>query len=143
MLVLVNGCPGESGGLPDGSGGGDGYRYDAGLVLVDATTDIDRSVDGASTQSDQGQPKDLGLPADSEAQALDGPTTTSGDVGDPCVYNEQCKYGFCAGNTHTGERFCTKVCDPCSPDPCPVGSGCQDAGMAFICAPGYPNAPCN
>lgn len=67
----------------------------------------------------------------------------SGELGDPCNYNEDCNENICSMNTHTGVKFCTKVCDPCATEPCPSGFGCQDAGLAFICAPNYPNAPCN
>ena len=72
---------------------------------------------------------------------LDGWTGTD-DVGKPCTSNSQCQGGLCAQNTHTGVWFCTKQCDRCAATPCPTGSGCQNAGPFYICAPGYPNAPC-
>ncbi len=64
------------------------------------------------------------------------------DVGKACTGNSQCMFGLCAQNTHTGKWFCTKKCDPCQANPCPTGSGCQNAGLMYICAPNYPNAKC-
>lgn len=64
------------------------------------------------------------------------------DVGKACKSNGDCMFGICGQNTHTGKWFCTKKCDPCQPNPCPAGSGCQNAGPMYICAPNYPNAKC-
>ncbi len=64
------------------------------------------------------------------------------DIGKTCKGNGDCMYGLCAQNTHNGKWFCTKKCDPCKPSPCPSGSGCQNAGLMYICAPNYPNAKC-
>lgn len=129
-------CPGEA---PHDQDRG-GYLYDAGLALVEAGAHADLGHD-AGKQADRGIPADA-LPADHPAPAPDTGATATGAIGDPCTYNEQCQYGICAQNTHTGQRFCTALCDPCAAQPCPEGSGCQNAGPAYICAPGYPNAPC-
>ena len=78
------------------------------------------------------------LVADSRPAADSG----GNDIGKPCTSYADCSTGLCAQNTHTGAWFCTKQCAPCAPSPCPAGTGCQNAGMMYICAPGYPNAPC-
>lgn len=64
------------------------------------------------------------------------------DIGKTCTSNNDCIHKLCAQNTHTGKWFCTKSCNPCTANPCPTGSGCQNAGPFYICAPNYPNAPC-
>ncbi len=105
-----------------------------------------KTVDGQPATADGKAKSDLKPKTDTGVKQDVKPAadawTGSSDIGKPCTSNGQCQFGFCATNTHTGVQFCTKVCDPCASSPCPAGSGCQDAGLAFICAPGYPNAPC-
>ena len=110
---------------PPGDSKGDSAKPDQ--APGDTAVPLDKAVDAKPPL-----PKDTGLPD----------WSGDNDIGKPCSGNSQCQYGLCAQNTHTGAWFCTKQCDPCAADPCPSGSGCQNAGLMYICAPGYPNAPC-
>lgn len=54
-----------------------------------------------------------------------------GDVGDPCVANDDCVEGlFCA--SLTGRSWCTR---PCASEECPAGFSCVPAGETEVCAP--------
>ena len=136
---LIAACPGEVGQprqevkimLPDGPARDGPVSVTDGPVQLDGTPKLP---DGKPKLPDS-KPK---LPD----QAKPAQDWGANDIGKPCTGNGDCAYGLCATNTHTGVKFCTKVCDPCTASPCPTGSGCQNAGLAYICAPGYPNAPC-
>lgn len=147
-LVSLTACAGD---LPrKGTDDGSAARFDRGLVVV-----IDAAPsDGVPLPTDKGTTvtPDKGVSPtpdkgttpipDTGTVRLDGWTGTD-DIGKPCTSNNQCQGGLCAQNTHTGVFFCTKQCDRCAATPCPTGSGCQNAGPFYICAPGYPNAPCS
>lgn len=147
-LLSLAACPGDSP-ITKGSDGST-TRFDRGLVVViDAapTDGVPLPPDkGTTTTPDKGisPPPDKGTTPipDKGTVKLDGWTGTD-DIGKPCTSNNQCQGGLCAQNTHTGVFFCTKQCDRCAATPCPTGSGCQNAGPFYICAPGYPNAPCS
>lgn len=152
-LFSVAACAGD---LPrKGTDDGSTTRFDRGLVvMVDAAPPdgakpppdgftSDRGITPTPDKSITPTPdKGVTPTPDKGTIKLDGWTGTD-DIGKPCSGNSQCQYGLCAQNTHTGVWFCTKQCDRCAATPCPTGSGCQNAGPFYICAPGYPNAPCN
>jgi len=137
---LIAGCPGEVGQpkreimitLPDGP------ARDGPASVTDGPKP---SVDGKPKTPD-GKPKLPDSKPKLPDQAKPAQDWGANDIGKPCTGNGDCIYGLCAQNTHTGVWFCTKACDPCTASPCPAGSGCQNAGPFYICAPGYPNAPC-
>jgi hypothetical protein len=130
IALLLGGCAGEI-----------GHRTEAGVLLVDTAPSDVRRVDGKLATVDQ-QRVDLKVqPADLPPATVDSWVGVD-DIGKPCTLNSDCQHQLCATNTHTGVKFCTKVCDRCTATPCPTGSGCQNAGLSYICAPGYPNAPC-
>lgn len=139
VVCLLLGCPGE---MPRS-------KQEGGVILADGpVVDGLRPFDGLKPSSDGTTKLPDGKPkvADSKPKTPDQPKPSldwgGNDIGKPCTSNGECIYGLCAQNTHTGVNFCTKTCDPCVGTPCPSGSGCQNAGLAYICAPGYPNAPC-
>ncbi len=146
VATLFSACAGD---LPrrDDPKDGSTVRFDRGLAILDAGGGaVDRGgpkVDSSPVARDKGAatPDTFSSPPDKGPLQSDT-WTGSDDIGKTCVSNGDCMHGLCAQNTHTGVRFCTKTCDPCAPTPCPSGSGCQNAGIAHICAPGYPNAPC-
>jgi len=117
------------------------------VTLMDASgdgtvsgSDTSASKDGPLAQPDQ---KAADLEPVADVKPWPQPDTTgSHDIGKICQVNSDCMFNLCATNTHTGTKFCTKTCNPCTASPCPTGSGCQNAGIAYICAPGYPDAPC-
>jgi hypothetical protein len=120
---------------------GDGGQKDVLITLSDsAPPDSGRSPEAAV--ADVGHPDAPAPVPDSKPWPVPDVTPWTHDVGKSCTTNADCMFNICATNTHTGQKFCTMICDPCTPNPCPSGSGCQDAGLAYICAPGYPNAPC-
>ena len=148
FLHLGAGCPGEVDEPAQGDGGG-GLDGPGGIQ------------DGPPGKQDQQIKKDkppvkldkppvkLDKPPvklDKPPVKLDKPPVKqdhgSHDIGKACKGNGDCVHGLCAQNTHTGKWFCTKKCDPCQANPCPTGSGCQNAGPMYICAPNYPNAKC-
>jgi hypothetical protein len=141
LALLLGACPGEN----------PGRSQDHGISLVDGQQP---GIDGPGKTGDRaGSPEASakldGKPrADTKAKTPDQKQvqpdawTGTDDIGKPCQGNGDCQFNWCAENTHTGVKFCTKACDPCATTPCPTGSGCQNAGIAYICAPGYPNAPC-
>lgn len=138
-VVLLAACAGD---MPPARGDGL-VGSDKQVTLMDSGGEAAVSVDGPGPVVDHGGPApDVKPPQDTQPWPKPDTQTTGDDIGKACISNADCMYGLCATNMHTGVKFCTKVCDPCSVDPCPVGSGCQNAGLAYICAPGYPNAPC-
>jgi hypothetical protein len=138
-LALLGACPGEN---PN-------RNEDHGISLVDGqqpggdrpATTGDRAVSPEAGGKLDGKPKVDTKPKTPDQQQVQLDWGAN-DIGKPCQGNGDCQYNWCATNTHTGVKFCTKTCDPCATTPCPTGSGCQNAGLAYICAPGYPNAPC-
>jgi hypothetical protein len=140
VVVLTGGCPGDA--QPSDRDGT--VPRDHGSTLTEGSVTQDQG----GLQPDTAGGKDSTTPAPDTVSWPDTfqpqPDTTPWphDIGKACNTNADCMFNFCATNTHTGQKFCTKICDPCAPSPCPSGSGCQDAGLAYICAPGYPNAPC-
>jgi len=140
VLLGVAGCAGETS-MPwafDAAG----IYFDGSIILVDSVVQFDSKV---SSPKDGGPPHKADAPT-ADAYVAPRPDlklpTGGGNVGDPCTSNSQCKGRICARNTHTNVTFCTKPCNPCTTTPCPSGSGCQNAGFTYICAPKYPNAPC-
>ena len=138
---LLAACAGDMPrGLGDGTGGGSDKR----VTLMDSGSD-NQALDKGQVTPDASTPQPDVKPWNApDVMPWPQPDTQpwSHDVGKTCTTNADCMFNICATNTHTGVKFCTKVCDPCSAVPCPTGSGCQNAGMAYICAPGYPDAPC-
>ena len=132
MVALSLGCAGDVSPNPDG-----GKNGDTRISLQDSGRD-----ETQPPLQDSGSPgTDLIAPADTSSLSPDSAPWPH-DIGTSCTGNGDCMFGLCVQNTHTGSWFCSKQCDPCATEPCPSGSGCQDAGLMFICAPGYPNAPC-
>ena len=140
-VCLLSACPGETPRprqdvsllLPDGPG------RDGPPSFVDGQTP---SPDGKIKLPDGKIKPPLDSTPKTPDQAKPSQDWGANDIGKPCTSNSECIHGLCAQNTHTGVNFCTKTCDPCVANPCPTGSGCQNAGLAYICAPGYPNAAC-
>jgi hypothetical protein len=133
VTLVIAACPGEIG----------RHRAEVGVLLVDGAVTDRQRVDGRPAQADQQPPKvDLAVQPPDLPPIKGDSWIGAEDVGKPCKLNSDCQYQICATNTHTGLQFCTKACDRCAPAPCPTGSGCQNAGPYYICAPGYPNAPC-
>jgi len=129
--LLLGGCPGQN---PLAHQERGPLAKDQRLVLIDGRPVDSRPLPslGDLSRTDR-TPPDLPRP-DS--------WTSAGDIGKPCLSHADCQYKVCVLNQHTGVTFCSKICNPCAPPPCPTGSGCQDAGTAYICAPGYPNTAC-
>jgi hypothetical protein len=141
-LALIAACAGETVVRPRSEGGvaNDALQHGreasgSDLVLLLPDTGAPKPDTKASAVDLKPTPLPDTKPA---ADVWSGPN----DIGKPCTSNSDCQFKLCAQNTHTGVNFCTKVCDRCDAVPCPTGSGCQNAGLAYICAPGYPNAPC-
>lgn len=143
LLLLLPACAGEvqPRRYPDWGARDRGGASDLTVVVI--PDGQGSAVDSAILKLDRGAPPpDARRPDSRPPLSPDQGGSTGGDIGKSCSSNAQCQYKICARNTHTGQRFCTKICNPCTANPCPTGSGCQNAGPAYICAPGYPNAPC-
>lgn len=142
LTAVLSGCPGD---VTSHERDGSAPSREGGIVWGDGSTIPEET--GVTEEAGYPVPWDTGAAGDTagwpdaQAPVLDTVAPVD-DIGKACTSNADCMFGFCATNTHTGAQFCTKVCDPCSAAPCPSGSGCQDAGLAYICAPGYPDAPC-
>ncbi len=145
-LVLLAACPGEVPKRPSTEAGAPldgpklGTETGAKIDVLPWLADL-----GPGPAKDQKVtlPPDLKPPPKPDTSKPTGDLWTgASDIGKPCSTNGDCQYQLCATNTHTGVKFCTKTCNRCDPQPCPAGSGCQNAGLAYICAPGYPNEPC-
>lgn len=138
--VAFGACPGDMGSPRKG----DGAAHDVVITLSDGALSADQQGSQEAGPPDVGQADTPGpVPApDSKPWPTPDVAPWTHDVGKSCTTNADCMFNICATNTHTGQKFCTMTCDPCTANPCPSGSGCQNAGLAYICAPGYPNAPC-
>jgi hypothetical protein len=142
-LLALAACPGETVKRPHGEAGASDVKV-SGVDTLPWLPDLGALGSEGAPKADAPPPKADLKPApkpDVKPPASDLWTGTN-DIGKPCSTNADCQYQLCATNTHTGVKFCTKTCNRCDPQPCPAGSGCQNAGLAYICAPGYPNAPC-